>query len=196
MSQGYPERMALELRLETQPIPITARQYDELPHELRRRVEVVGGYVLVSPSPTPFHQRVSGNLFYSLRQQRPADVECLTTVDVRLADSPLCIRVPDILLVTTRRSVRSAMRPEHVTLAIEIVSPSTAWIDRFHKPVEYANAGIPHYWRVEEEPDDTVALHVFRQGQYDSAGTYRAGIARLDEPFPVEIDVPGLTRVG
>jgi Uma2 family endonuclease len=41
-----------------------------------------------------------------------------------------------------------------VALAIEIVSKGSERIDRWLKPVEYAEAGIPLFWRV--EPDDIV----------------------------------------
>jgi Uma2 family endonuclease len=38
---------------------------------------------------------------------------------------------------------------EAVLAVVEVVSPSTTAIDRAVKPVVYAEAGIPVYWRVE-----------------------------------------------
>jgi Uma2 family endonuclease len=46
--------------------------------------------------------------------------------------------------------------PAEVLLAIEIVSPGSAGLDRHLKPVEYARAGIPHFWRVERDGPATV----------------------------------------
>ncbi|SCG74694.1 Uma2 family endonuclease [Micromonospora humi] len=36
-----------------------------------------------------------------------------------------------------------------VALVVEIESPSSRRYDRLIKPTLYAEAGIPHYWRVE-----------------------------------------------
>ena len=180
------------------PIAITAEEYDKLPHGLRRRVEVIDGYVRVSPSPSYMHQRVSTQLVISLSRQLPGGLECITTVDVRLQDDPLCVRIPDILLVKTERSDDRVLKPLDVLLAVEIASPSTERVDRLHKHVEYANAGIPHYWLVELERDEDAALRVFRLrgGKYQRAGVHHTGVARLREPFPIEIDIAGLMRVG
>jgi len=39
---------------------------------------------------------------------------------------------------------------------VEIVSKGSERLDRWLKPVKYADAGIPLFWRV--EPDETVVL--------------------------------------
>jgi hypothetical protein len=46
------------------------------------------------------------------------------------------------------------LTPDVVALALEIVSKGSERTDRWLKPVEYAEAGIVRFWRV--EPDDTV----------------------------------------
>jgi Uma2 family endonuclease len=45
---------------------------------------------------------------------------------------------------------------------VEIVSPSSAAMDRGTKVEEYAAAGIPRYWLVERDAALTVTLHVLR----------------------------------
>jgi Uma2 family endonuclease len=49
--------------------------------------------------------------------------------------------------------------PEHVGLLVEIVSPSSRKTDRFMKPGEYAEAGVPLFWRVETDPDLQLLAH-------------------------------------
>ena len=44
---------------------------------------------------------------------------------------------------------------------MEIVSPGTRRFDRFAKPGEYAAAGIPFYWRIEQDP---VHVYAYRIG--------------------------------
>ncbi|MFD2491822.1 Uma2 family endonuclease [Amycolatopsis jiangsuensis] len=41
-------------------------------------------------------------------------------------------------------------RPEHVLLVVEVVSPGSGTTDRIVKTDQYAKAGIPFYWRVEQ----------------------------------------------
>ena len=54
------------------------------------------------------------------------------------------------------------LAPEVIALAVEVVSKGSERTDRWHKPVEYAAAGIRRLWRV--EPDGVV-------NQFELAGT-------------------------
>jgi Uma2 family endonuclease len=44
--------------------------------------------------------------------------------------------------------------PSDFLILVEVVSKSTQGQDRILKPLHYADAGIPEYWRVERDPDD------------------------------------------
>jgi Uma2 family endonuclease len=89
---------------------------------------------------------------------------------VRTATDDLNGRIPD--LVVTKGPVPADtvwLDPAHVVLAVEIVSKGSERADRWLKPVEYAEAGIPLFWRV--EPDDTVVqfrLHGVRYVEYNT----------------------------
>ena len=77
-----------------------------------------------------------------------------------------------------------------MVLAVEVESPSSRTNDRVVKPVEYAAAGVEHYWRV--VPDDGPLLVVHRldpsTGAYRVVGEFRGDEeAVLDEPFPVRL---------
>jgi Uma2 family endonuclease len=58
-----------------------------------------------------------------------------------------------------------------VDLVVEVVSPESAKRDRVVKPDEYAGAGIPEFWLVEEHPGDEAdaVVNIFRLG---AAGAY------------------------
>src|SRR5262249_12599669 len=74
---------------------------------------------------------------------------------VRTATDSLNGRVPD--LVVTKGPVPDDtvwLAAETVALVVEIVSKGSERMDRWLKPVEYAEAGIALFWRV--EPDGTV----------------------------------------
>jgi Uma2 family endonuclease len=78
-------------------------------------------------------------------------------------------RSPDVLvrrLARTRRTVW--IDPADVLLTVEIVSPGSVELDRHLKPIEYARAGVPHFWRIERDGPATV--HMFALGA-DADGT-------------------------
>lgn len=84
-------------------------------------------------------------------------------------------RIPD-LVVTTGPVADDIvwLAPEMVALAVEIVSKGSERTDRWLKPVEYAEAGIARFWRV--EPDDTVV-----QFRLDGKRYIEYGSVALDE---------------
>lgn len=81
------------------------------------------------------------------------------------------------------------MAAEHVLLAIEIVSQGSEYDDRNAKPAEYADKGIPHYWRVELEPEIRVHTYVLTDGAYVSAGVFGPG-EQITSPVLPWVDVP------
>ncbi|MFI8941407.1 Uma2 family endonuclease [Streptomyces syringium] len=90
-----------------------------------------------------------------------------------------------------------------VSLALEVVSPTTRSDDRHRKPGMYAEAGVPHYWRVERGEDDLPVLHEFwldhPTGVYKPAsrpeGAVHTDRFRTEVLFPVEIDLKSIFPV-
>lgn len=78
-----------------------------------------------------------------------------------------------------------------VSLVIE-VTVTTGKQDRILKPVEYAEAGIPWYWRLEVEPEIELIAHELVSGGYVETGRYRAGVARPAAPIPLSVDLDAL----
>lgn len=72
-------------------------------------------------------------------------------------------RSPDVVVRRTTGGGRVVwIEPTDVLLTIEIVSPGSIVLDRHLKPVEYAEAGVPHFWRVER--DGRATVHLFGLG--------------------------------
>ncbi|MFJ8044476.1 Uma2 family endonuclease [Kitasatospora sp. NPDC096147] len=82
--------------------------------------------------------------------------------------------------------------PTAIVLLVEVVTPSSRANDRFRKPGQYAEAGIPFYWRVERGEDDLPVVHEFHrdeaQGVYLPVAVHE-GLLRAELPFAVEIDL-------
>lgn len=84
----------------------------------------------------------------------------LATPGVRVGTSG---RSPDVAVRRSPRKGRTVwIDPADLLLLIEIVSPGSVELDRLLKPVEYAQAGVRHFWRVEREGPPTV--HMFGLG--------------------------------
>ncbi|AUG79338.1 hypothetical protein CFP65_4601 [Kitasatospora sp. MMS16-BH015] len=87
---------------------------------------------------------------------------------------------------------------EAVTLAVEVVSFGSRSADRFRKPGQYAEKGIPYYWRVERGTDNLPVVHEFRrdteQGVYLPVAQHE-GLLRTDLPYPVEIDLKQIVEL-
>jgi Uma2 family endonuclease len=130
------------------------------------RYELQEGNLLVMPPPDAEHAEFQAELVVWLRSQGYGRGQVLTTPGLEMArqDNPLATgRSPDI--VVCRQPVRERtvwLDPADVLLVIEIVSPGSESLERVTKPVEYARAGIPNYWRVERGMRATV--HVLQLG--------------------------------
>jgi Uma2 family endonuclease len=153
---------------------LTGDEYDALPANPRR--ELVDGVVHVMASPSPLHQDVALDLRNQLRRLCPGDLRVTGEVEVRLSDD--LRRNPDVMVVRASGYDRRVPRllPVQVVLGVEIVSPGSESADRIHKPLEYAAAGIEHYWRVELGSGIVVNTHRLADtGEYVHTGVFTPG---------------------
>ncbi|MDR7423052.1 MAG: Uma2 family endonuclease [Armatimonadota bacterium] len=132
---------------------LTYEDYLQMPDDRNRR-EILGGDLYVTPAPTPRHQRVLVNLAETLNRwvrnralgkvfPSPIDV-VLSQVDVVQPD--LVYVSADRLQIVTTSSIQGA--PD---LVIEILSPSTAGVDRGRKMETYARFGVQEYWLIDSD---------------------------------------------
>lgn len=81
---------------------------------------------------------------------------------VVLAEVHATARIPDVVVISAApdRTWDTNNTPAvEVLLAVDVVSPTTATADRVEKPLQYALAGIPSFWRIEVDPEVTVVVH-------------------------------------
>jgi len=154
------------------------------------RYELFDGSLLVSPSPMPIHQIVAMHLQVILYQVTPEGLVAISTPNLKVDEENLFI--PDFAVLRAKAASANNLmfRPADVLLAVEIVSHSTRKRDRILKLGAYAEAGIPHYWRV--EPEEGPTLYAY---DLDDGDTYRlAQVApagketELTRPFPITVD--------
>ncbi|WP_280399527.1 Uma2 family endonuclease [Nocardia carnea] len=124
----------------------TAADLDHMPED-GLRYEVLNGQLVVNAAPKPRHQWLIRRVGRALDDAVPADCVVLEGVGVLIGDDE---PIPDLIVAQGPISWDDRGIPvEQVRLAVEVVSGSTTLADRMTKPVVYAAAGIPHYWRFE-----------------------------------------------
>ena len=183
------------------PAQITAEEYEALPEEFCRTIEVIDGHILKCESPSRLHNRVARKMAVTFEENRKPE-PCLmidTDIDVRITDVPLNVRQPD---VTISRCIpdNQCLYSADVVLVVEVVSPdSSLKTDTVDKKAAYADAGIRFYL--------IVFLNASKDGvdrieEYwlDSTGTYRlvqlhTRRLTLTEPIPVDIPFADLSAI-
>ncbi|RLU96764.1 hypothetical protein CTZ27_17335 [Streptomyces griseocarneus] len=182
--------------MNTEPVtPITAEQYDSWPEERCAGIEIADGKINARPGTSKRHNRLARILANALESAAGPDWNADTDFDVRLQDVPLTNRRPDVVVYRADTIDVTPTRPEHVLLVVEVVSPGSETTDRIVKVEQYARAGIPFYWRV-EQPAAGVPL-VYSYLLDPAARVYRdgdvfTGVVKARAPFTVEIDLGGL----
>jgi Uma2 family endonuclease len=168
-----------------------------------RRYELVDGSLHVTPAPAILHQSYCGWLFRALAAGMPDGYDVYPGANVVLPAERTRLLIPDVLAVRlTDIDVRKnplAVPAPAVPLAVEVVSPSSVTHDRFTKPVLYAEAGIPSYWRVETGQDGPT-VHAYTlvadgadvgRPMYTRTHVVRPGqTAVVDAPWPVTLTPP------
>lgn len=170
--------------------PWTEEDFLALP--VNRRVELLDGALLMSPSARVRHQRLSFRLAAALDAAVPVGLEVLEAINVRVG--PGKILIPDLAVVSTPGLDMAVCEAADVVLIVEITSPGNALADRAVKPQLYAQAGIPHYLRVELRPaGPCAAVCQLERDRYVEVKRVDPGRPLvLTEPIAVTLDLAAL----
>lgn len=163
------------------------------------RGEIVGGEVLVAPSPSPEHQAslllVSADLLGAFQRGRggPGGWRILPDVDVSFG--PHDVLRPDIAgwrrdnVPEFPRERPIDQRPDWVC---EILSPSTAMRDRGPKRDVYRSAGVPWYWLIDLANRTISVLRLTSEGFVDHQTAGDEGTAALAPFDAIELELSAL----
>ena len=170
----------------------TVEEFAALPEDNSAIYELQEGRIVMSPRPARPHMDVLGELFVQLREQLPPTLRATIEIDVDLGLNPPVMRVPDI--VVTNNPLKSDVpvtKASDVALAVEIISPSSIRTDTRFKPIEYADAGIPHLWLVDPKPPVTVTVYRLVGQDYEES-QYAEHTLVTTEPCPLRIKLDSL----
>lgn len=169
----------------------TEEQYLRLTDQTNHFIEFTEGYVEVLPIPTRKHQAISRFLFLAL-------LACVQPLGGMVFYAPLRVRVapgrfrePDLVLLLDVNDPRNQNAFWlGADLVVEIVSPDHAERDTVLKRADYAAAGIPEYWIV-DDAEGTVTVLRLDGSAYVAHGVFRHGdtaTSALLQDFTVPVD--------
>ena len=166
-------------------VALTYRDYAALPDD-GRRYQILDGELFVTPVPGTRHQITSMRLSTQLHAHVTAHglgLVLAAPADVILADTSIV--QPDILFVATdRQAVVSARGIEGApTLGVEILSPTTADVDRRRKRDLYARYGVPYYWIVDADAR-VIEMYRLTAGAYELLARPTGAMMIAADPFP------------
>lgn len=126
-----------------------------------KRYEIIGGHLIVSPSPSTRHQHVLAQLTTWL------NLFLIENALGRLYTAPMDVHLsvydvvqPDLLVVLNDR--KDFIQEQGITgppnLVVEVLSPSSRMTDRVDKAALYARSGVEEYWIV-DPIEETVTVY-------------------------------------
>jgi Uma2 family endonuclease len=165
------------------------------------RLELIFGYLHVSPAPSGEHQyaayRLTRLVDDALRAAGRADLHVVPAVNVRISTAWRTALIPDVVVLTCK-PVGASFAAETVALAVEIWSPGNPRAERETKMAGYAAAGVPFVWTV-DQPDDlrdlpTLTAYRLVDGQYvqENIATGSGPVAVTAAPVTITMDMTAL----
>lgn len=181
--------MAIVLRSPARPF--TYDDLEEMPEDGYRR-EIIGGALIVTPSPTGGHQSIIGNLYIILRAAAAADTRViLSPYDWKTPDGGTL--VPDLVVIRGQDFDRRGPLGTSAVplLVVEVLSPSNRAYDRSYKRATYERFGVPSYWIVDPSGPALLALRLVNAA-YEIEADVSVGRFASEWPFPVAFDIARL----
>ena len=170
---------------------LTRVDLDALPDDGLRH-ELIDGHFVMTPAPGSNHQTISGALYRRLWSAlQGTGLKVLTApFDVVLGSH---VVEPD-LVVAPEADFTSDDLPVPPLLVIEILSPSTAQLDRGRKRDIYAEAGIPYYWIVDPNAP-AITIYELTDGTYaETAHASGDQTLTLERPVALRLTPTDLLR--
>jgi len=116
--------------------------------------QLIGGELVMTPSPTPYHQEISRKLAFkilSFLEKNNLGTLYYAPLDVFLSDRD--VYQPDIIFISGGRLEMIGKKKIEGApdIVIEVLSPGTAYYDLRKKYRAYQEYGVREYWIVDPE---------------------------------------------
>jgi Uma2 family endonuclease len=178
--------------------PIQRATYDDIIALPANMVgQIVGGQLHAHPRPAPRHGRAASRIGarlmsrFEFGEDGPGGWTFQDEPELHLGED---VMVPDVggwrleTLPVLPSTAYFAMRPDWVC---EVLSPSTARLDRIDKLPRYAAAGVSHCWLV-DPIERTLEVFELTSGRFALAATFKDADSVTAPPFaacPLALDL-------
>lgn len=166
-------------------VKVTYKDYLAFPDD-GQRYEVIDGEVHVTPSPTTHHQDVLGNLNDVVRAHvRTNDLGKVFFAPCDVLFNDDTVVQPDLIYISKARAniVQRANVAGAPDLLVEILSPSTAALDRSLKLQTYQKHGVAHYWLLDPERSE-LEEYVLVEGKFQAVSKLVGPVSFQPKAFP------------
>lgn len=154
------------------------------------RVEIIGGQIVVSPTPVGRHQRVVSNLFRAFHTICPEGLEAFDFVTIALPGTEERY-IPDFVVLPEAVVVDDEwiFSVSELILAVEITSAGNAGNDRVRKLRGCAAASMPLYLLIDLQKEQVTLFEDPKGGVYHRHTQVDiGGKITLPEPFSAALD--------
>ncbi len=168
---------------------LTYGDYAALPDD-GQRYELHQGELSVTPAPGTRHQgaiiALGSRLYEHVRSRGlgkvfVAPTDCILS-NVTVVQPDVFYIAADRLTIISERGIEGAP-----TLVVEVLSPSTAHLDRGRKMTLYAEHGVPYYWIADPE-SRSIEAYALAGAEYARAGRVTSEPAALPPFSDLTID--------
>ncbi|CCJ33509.1 Uma2 family endonuclease [Caloramator australicus] len=150
---------------------------DYLQWDEKHRYELIEGVPYLLASPSVLHQRVVGNIYFSLKNSIKECSVFISPLDVLLVennesamDSKNVVQ-PDVFVVCDESKIKEKYCIGAPDIIVEVVSPSTASKDAIEKFNLYEKFKVKEYWMVRPE-EKTVTVFRLENDRYGRPDVY------------------------
>jgi Uma2 family endonuclease len=160
--------------------------------------QLIGGQLVVSPSPSTYHQTILlrlATLIHRVCDAGGLGAAFIAPIDVYLSDTD--VYLPDLVVVLAGGGavVETQLIRGAPDLIVEILSPSTAYYDLRQKKTAYERYGVGEYWVVDPIDRsvevflkiDGVFVLIQRCGGRDNIGAQQIG-SRVIESLVIDLE--------
>lgn len=170
----------------------TYEDYERLPEG--SPYQLIGGELIMTPAPIPYHQKILGNIFFEMKkfvEKNNLGEVYPPPTDVYFSETDTY--QPDILFISKNRlNIIGEKKIEGPPdLIIEILSPETAYYDLRVKKDTYEKSGVKEYWIV-DPIKKSIEIYENREKKFELIASIEGKgkiESRLIKGFSVEIEV-------
>ncbi len=157
--------------------------------EITTPCQLINGELIMSPSPSPFHQTVLGNLYSIIRDYAKELNGHVFFAPLDLYIDEYNVFQPDLIFINainekiiTKRGIEGT--PD---LVVEIISPSNIFTDRNQKKTTYQKIGVKEYWIV-DPANKTLEIYKHDQPDPNTPSLYLAGEGKVTSSVLVSLN--------